>query len=159
MKEIWAPWRIEYIVRAKQGGCFLCKSIRSRRDRQNLVLKRGRTCVIVMNRYPYNGGHVMIAPRRHVAELKDMKPAEISEMMAMAIEVAAALRKTIRAEGFNMGINIGEVAGAGLKDHIHLHIVPRWAGDTNFMPVLADTRVIPQALAELWDRLHPELNG
>ncbi len=159
MKEIWAPWRIEYIKKAKERGCFLCKSVKSRRDRVNHVLKRGTTCVVVMNRYPYNAGHLMVAPRRHVADLHQLTAAEKMEIMQLLMQSCDALKKVCRPQGFNIGINIGAAAGAGLKDHLHLHIVPRWRGDTNFMPVVSDTRVVPQALNELWDALHKVLAG
>ncbi len=106
-----------------------------------------------MNRYPYTGGHLMVAPFRHVATVEEMSERELAEMMALTKEAMKALRKTIRPHGFNVGINVGEAAGAGLKDHVHLHIVPRWRGDTNFITVMADVRVVPQALAELWGKL------
>jgi ATP adenylyltransferase len=153
MKEIWAPWRIEYIKAPHAKGCFLCRSFASRSDRRNLVLKRGKTCIVLMNRYPYTGGHLMVAPRRHVDSLVAMTPAELNEMMRLTQEAIGALKRTIQPQGFNIGINVGAAAGAGLKDHIHLHIVPRWVGDTNFMPVLAHIKVVPQALLDLWDQL------
>lgn len=150
MKELWAPWRIEYIKMARDGGCFLCKGFKSRQDRKNLIVRRGKLCAVVINRYPYNGGHLMVAPLRHVDTLDAMTPAETAEMMRLTTAAMKALKKISHPQGYNVGINIGEAAGAGLKDHIHLHIVPRWSGDTNFMPVLADTKVVPQALHELW---------
>jgi ATP adenylyltransferase len=153
MKEIWAPWRIEYIRASRQNGCFLCKSLASRRDRHNLVLHRGKTCIVIMNRYPYTGGHLMVAPRRHVDSLHAMTTAEVHEMMRLTRKAISALKRIAHPQGFNVGINIGAAAGAGLKDHIHLHIVPRWIGDTNFMPVLAHVKVVPQALLGLWDEL------
>ncbi|MFH0953939.1 MAG: HIT domain-containing protein [Verrucomicrobiota bacterium] len=152
MKEIWAPWRVEYFTK-KQKGCFLCKAFRSRKDRENHVLKRGKTCAIIINRYPYTGGHLMVAPYRHVASLEHMNPREHAEMMKLTIEATAALRKSIHPHGFNIGINIGAAAGAGLKDHVHMHIVPRWTGDTNFITVMADVRIVPQSLLDLWDQL------
>lgn len=158
MKELWAPWRVEYFSIPKDKGCFLCKSFASEQDRINHVVKRGKTCAIVLNRYPYTGGHVMVCPYRHVSQLEDLTPQETSEMMALTREAMGALRNTIKPHGFNIGINIGEAAGAGLKDHIHLHIVPRWNGDTNFITVMADVRVVPQSLLELWDILHKALN-
>lgn len=157
MKELWAPWRAEYFKIPKDRGCFLCNSFASRKDRENHVLKRGRRCAIVINRYPYTGGHLMVCPYRHVSQFDDLTSEEITEMMALTREAIRALRKTIKPHGFNVGINIGEAAGAGLKDHIHLHIVPRWNGDTNFITVMADVRVVPQSLLELWDILHKAL--
>ena len=142
-----------YIGTAKDTGCFMCDICKSRDDEAHLVIKRGKKCVLVMNRYPYNGGHLMVAPKRHVATLKDMNSAEQLEMMQMTAEATELLRKVSRPDGCNIGVNLGEAAGAGLKDHIHMHIVPRWSGDTNFMPVFADIKIIPQALEELGDLL------
>jgi ATP adenylyltransferase len=159
MKELWAPWRIEYFKKVKGKGCFLCKSFASSRDRDNLLLKRGETCVLLMNRYPYTGGHLMVAPIRHVATLEEMSQEEICEMMKLTQQAIRALKKVARPHGFNIGVNIGEAAGAGLKDHIHLHIVPRWTGDTNFVTVMADIRIVPQALQELWKELRKVLKG
>jgi len=154
MKEIWAPWRIEYIRKSRDTGCFLCKSFASKKDQQNLILNRGKTCAVVINRYPYTSGHLMVAPYRHIDSLQAMTRKELNEMMALTIKAINALKKGIHPQGFNVGINMGEVAGAGLKDHIHMHIVPRWSGDTNFMPVFADVRIIPQSLHDLWNHLH-----
>lgn len=151
METLWAPWRIEYIKEAPKGGCFLCDILRAGGDdRANLVLKRGTACAVVMNRYPYNNGHLMVAPYRHVARLADLTPEERLETMDLLDLSVAALTSAIRPDGFNVGINLGRVAGAGLETHLHTHIVPRWNGDTNFMPVIGDTKVIPQALDDLW---------
>jgi len=153
MKRIWAPWRMKYILGARETGCFLCAMLPDGNDSENLILKRGRTCFIVMNRYPYNNGHLMVCPLRHVDSLGAMTAKERAEMMELTSECVALLQKVMRPDGFNVGINLGAAAGAGLKDHIHIHIVPRWNGDTNFMPVLGQTKVIPQALHELRDEL------
>ncbi len=157
-KTIWAPWRIEYILSDKEAGCFLCKMFAEDADRDNLLLKRGKTCAIVMNRYPYTGGHLMVTPYRHLENLKDMTKEERLEMTDLSIEAVEILKSELKPDGLNLGYNLGEAAGAGLKDHIHQHIVPRWTGDTNFMPVLADTRVMPQALEEQYDVLYPLFN-
>jgi ATP adenylyltransferase len=157
-KTIWAPWRIEYILSNKEDGCFLCKIFAENNDRNNLLLKRGKTCAVVMNRYPYNGGHLMVTPYRHLEDLKDMTPEERLEMADLTIEAVEILKAELSPEGMNLGYNLGAAAGAGLKDHVHQHIVPRWTGDTNFMPVVADTRVMPQALMEQYDVLHPLFN-
>ena len=154
MKRLWAPWRMEYILNCRQSGCFLCDAFQSENDSENLIVKRGAVCAVILNRYPYNNGHVMVAPYRHVDSVEGLGPEEQSDMMAMASTACARLREVVHAQGFNLGINQGVVAGAGLKDHIHLHIVPRWEGDTNFMPILADAKVIPQPLLELWEQLH-----
>ncbi|MDH3345888.1 MAG: HIT domain-containing protein [Kiritimatiellaceae bacterium] len=154
-KTIWAPWRIEYILADKKGGCFLCRIFDKDRDRDNLVLKRGKTCAVVMNRYPYTSGHLMTTPYRHIEHLKDMTPEERIEMTDLTIEAVEILKIELNPDGLNLGYNLGEAAGAGLKDHIHQHIVPRWVGDTNFMPVLSGSRVMPQALMEQYDVLKP----
>ena len=154
MKAIWAPWRMEYIRQPKTDGCFLCDICTGTADRDNLVLRRGRVCALVMNRFPYNNGHLMVAPYRHVPDLAALTDDERLETMRMLDEGVRALKLAIRPDGFNLGINLGRVAGAGLDTHLHTHIVPRWNGDTNFMPVLADVKIVPQTLTELWDRLH-----
>ncbi len=155
MQRLWAPWRMDYIGQSRRRGCFLCRTFRADpdRDRAHLVLQRGATCALIMNRYPYNNGHLMAAPYRHVAVLEALRPRESAELLALAARACRRLRAAMRAEGFNLGLNIGAAAGAGLKEHLHLHVVPRWNGDTNFMPVLADLKVIPQALLDLYDRL------
>ncbi|NLB59757.1 MAG: HIT domain-containing protein [Lentisphaerae bacterium] len=158
MKRLWAPWRMAYILKARVPGCFLCDSIQGKADQKNLILRRGHTCALIMNRYPYNNGHLMVAPYRHVSNLPALREAEQLEMMQLASSACVALKKTLRPQGFNLGLNIGQAAGAGLKDHIHLHIVPRWPGDTNFMPVLAGVKVIPQSLQSLWRQLSQALS-
>lgn len=159
MKQIWAPWRMDYILNAGKGGCFLCEIFAAGADEDNLVLSRGGRCALLMNLYPYNNGHLMVAPFRHVASLEEMDGEELAELMSMASAACAALRAAVNPDGFNVGINIGAAAGAGLKDHIHMHIVPRWRGDTNFMPVVADVKVIPQSLRELWGRIKEALSA
>ena len=154
-KTIWAPWRIEYIRAEKEQGCFLCRMFAEQNDRDNLLLWRGETCAVVMNRYPYTSGHLMVTPYRHLENLSDLDAAERAEMMDLAIRAVEVLKAELRPDGLNLGSNLGAAAGAGLKDHIHQHIVPRWTGDTNFMPVLADVRVMPQALLEQYDILRP----
>jgi ATP adenylyltransferase len=150
---LWAPWRIDYIRAAKDGKCFLCRMFAEQTDRENLLLFRGKTCAVVMNRYPYNSGHLMVTPYRHIAELGELTPDETLELAALTARAIAALRATMNPQGFNIGINLGESAGAGLKDHLHQHIVPRWTGDTNFMPVLGGPRVMPEALEATYDLL------
>ena len=157
-KTIWAPWRIEYILSSKEEGCFLCSMFAAEKDRDNLLLKRGKTCAVVMNRYPYTGGHLMVTPYRHLEHLNEMTPEERMELTNLSIEAVEILKAELKPDGLNLGFNLGAAAGAGLKDHLHQHIVPRWTGDTNFMPVLADTRVMPQALMEQYDVLYPLFN-
>jgi ATP adenylyltransferase len=159
MQQLWAPWRLAYITGPKDTECFLCRAVREPDDRANLVLARGRTCAVVLNRYPYNNGHLMICPNRHTAELEALTPDERLEMMDLAARCVGCLRTALQAEGCNIGINLGRVAGAGLDTHVHMHVVPRWNGDTNFMPVAADVKVVPQALEALWDTLAPLVRG
>jgi ATP adenylyltransferase len=152
-RPLWAPWRIDYIRGEKEGDCFLCRIFDDSNDRENLLLYRGKTCAIIMNRYPYNSGHLLITPYRHIAELCDLTPEETLEMTTLTARSIEALREAMNTQGFNVGINLGEAAGAGLKDHLHRHIVPRWVGDTNFMPVLGGPRVMPEALNATYDLL------
>lgn len=150
MQRLWAPWRIEYIKGPKEEGCFFCKYSHEHEDRKNLILHRGKHAFVMMNFYPYNNGHLMIAPYRHTAELDDLDDATKLEMMNYIVHCQRALSKYLSAQGFNIGINIGRVAGAGIEDHLHIHIVPRWNGDTNFMPVSGHTKVISQGLEDTW---------
>ena len=153
MKTIWAPWRMEYILSPKDKGCFLCDIFKDKKDRKHLVLQRGKYCAVVMNRYPYSSCHLMVAPYRHIDSLSRMTPKEQAELMSLTSTTVEVLRRTIHPHGFNIGMNLGEIAGAGLKDHIHMHIVPRWSGDTNFMPILANVKIMPEALDEAWLKL------
>lgn len=154
-KPLWAPWRIEYILGEKSDECFICRGLREDRDRENLILKRGTHCLVIMNRYPYNNGHLMIATNRHIDTIEKMTVDEQLEWMSLTSLAVGILKEKMQPQGLNIGVNLGQVAGAGLKDHIHQHVVPRWSGDTNFMPVISDTRVVAQALTELYDQLLP----
>ncbi len=145
---IWAPWRCEYVTDPDKGGCFICDARESDDDAASLVVLRAEHSLIVMNRYPYTSGHLMITPKRHVGSLADMNDQELLEMVTLLRESENVLRDTMNPHGLNAGINIGRTAGAGLVGHIHMHVVPRWDGDTNFMDVLADTTVISQGLVE-----------
>jgi ATP adenylyltransferase len=151
-ERLWAPWRLEYIARAdEQDGCVFCDALVGSDD--DLVVHRGRSAFVLLNRFPYTAGHLMVAPARHVgdyAELLDDEALELHELTRNALDV---LGQTCAPQGYNIGWNLGRAAGAGVLDHIHMHVVPRWAGDTNFMPVLADTRVIPEALLVTRTRL------
>jgi len=153
MNRIWAPWRLEYVRSCDDEGCFLCRAVGEDRDRENLLLLRGGTCGVIMNRYPYNNGHLLIFPYRHVAGIADLERNERLEMMDLIDQSIEKLKAVASPDGFNVGFNLGKVAGAGLEEHLHAHIVPRWNGDTNFMPVLGDTKVIPQSLMDLYDEL------
>ena len=147
-KPLWAPWRLEYIEQAdEQPGCIFCS------PEDSLVVHRGETAFVLMNRFPYTAGHVMVAPIRHVGSFGDLTDAEALEIHRLATTAIRTLTATFAPHGHNLGWNLGRAAGAGIVDHVHLHVVPRWSGDTNFMPVLADVRVIPEALAETARRL------
>jgi ATP adenylyltransferase len=152
-RPLWAPWRIDYIRGDKEQGCFLCRMFAETIDRENLLLHRGATCAVLLNRYPYNSGHLMVAPLRHVANLGELTTEETLELGALTVRALEALKKAMNPQGFNVGFNLGEAAGAGLKEHLHQHIVPRWNGDTNFMPVLGGPRVMPEALEATRDLL------
>ncbi|HRU04470.1 MAG TPA: HIT domain-containing protein [Candidatus Brocadiia bacterium] len=161
-QNLWAPWRMAYVARIgkNDGGCFLCAAADpAATDGHDLVVARDELCVCVMNQFPYNNGHLLVAPRRHEADLEALSAEETAAMMAMIQKGLGLLRRTIKAQGFNVGWNLGRVAGAGLADHLHAHIVPRWAGDTNFMPVVADVKVIPQSLEDLRARLVKAWSG
>lgn len=144
MDQLWAPWRLEYIQGAEEGECIFCVDDNSLDNRERLILVRRKFCYLMMNRYPYSNGHLMVAPYRHLGDTSDLEEGEVLEIHQLMIESQAALRDVCAAQGFNVGWNLGRAAGAGIADHIHMHIVPRWGGDNNFMSVLADTRVIPQ---------------
>ncbi|MFA5689455.1 MAG: HIT domain-containing protein [Kiritimatiellales bacterium] len=152
-RPLWAPWRIDYIRGAKTGGCFLCRYFSETNDRENLVLYRGKFCAVVMNRFPYSSGHLLVTPLRHTATPEDFSGNEAAEMHQLIVKSLQVLRETMAPEGFNIGFNLGQAAGAGLRDHVHQHIVPRWNGDTNFIPVLGGPRVIPEALLATYDLL------
>ena len=153
MSSLWAPWRIRYILGERTEGCFLCRGPQSAEDGKNYVLLRGKTCFVMLNAYPYNPGHLMVAPYKHTGALDELAEMELAELMTLTQRCTQILQKAVKPEGFNIGLNLGRVAGAGVLDHVHLHVVPRWNGDVNFMPVLADTRVLPQALAETYAEL------
>jgi len=155
-RNIWAPWRMEYIdsLAEPDDACFLCRCRdQTDRDEQNLVLWRSSHCMAVLNRYPYTGGHALVAPLEHVANLADLSDQAILEMMSLLMDLQRAMTHAISAQGFNIGTNIGRCAGAGLPGHLHVHIVPRWSGDTNFMPVLGGVHVIHTSLAEVYTQL------
>ena len=146
-RPLWAPWRIEFIKSPKADSCFLCvKGQTDAADAENLVIARGKGIYVLVNTYPYNSGHLLISPYRHVPDLADLTPAELTEMMTLTIKAKAVMSLVMHPDGFNFGFNLGAAAGAGIPGHVHGHLVPRWVGDTNFMPVIGDTRVVPQAL-------------
>jgi ATP adenylyltransferase len=153
MKQMWAPWRVEYIRMEKPKGCVLCEIPQQDNDVANYLLYRGELNYVMMNKYPYNGGHLMVVPYRHVARLDDLSDAEITEHYRLIQRSLKILREVFNPAGFNIGVNMGKVAGAGIEEHVHSHIVPRWQGDTNFMPVIGDVKVISEAMADTYDRL------
>ncbi|MEO0074977.1 MAG: HIT domain-containing protein [candidate division WOR-3 bacterium] len=164
MKQLWAPWRIQYIKQSnqkekknKRKECFLClRKIDG--DSQNLVLKRGKYAFVIMNRFPYNAGHLLIAPYRHTGVLESIKPIEAQEMFDLLQRCIRGLKKLYRPDGFNIGLNLGLVAGAGAPDHLHIHLIPRWCGDTNFMPLISDIKVINQELQTMYQELKKVIN-
>lgn len=152
MKSIYAPWRMAYIKGGKQDGCIFCKdSIRN----ESFVLFEGENSFIMINRYPYTSGHLMIIPFRHISKVENLTAKEKIEIFNLLDMAIGALEKAMKPEGFNVGINLGKAAGAGVDDHIHVHIVPRWTGDTNFMCTVGDVRVIPEDVAKTWELLRP----
>ena len=154
MEKLWAPWRMTYIDCVDDDeGCFMCKARESDDDACHLVVWRSELTFCVMNKFPYNNGHLLIATNRHEGDVEKLTTDEVTAMMLDTIKAQKVLRKVCRPQGFNWGLNVGRVAGAGVADHLHMHIVPRWNGDTNFMPVFADVKVIPQALEELYGQL------
>lgn len=150
---LWAPWRMEYILGSKEPGCIFCYKPQQSQDRENLIVHRGAACFVIMNKYPYNSGHLMVVPYRHEAQLENLTETENQEMMALLQEAAKALKKVMAPQGFNIGMNVGKTAGAGIEAHLHFHIVPRWDGDTNFMPVVGHTKVVSEGLWETWEKL------
>ena len=152
---LWAPWRMAYIGGPRSEGCLLCDMARDEDDRKHLILSRGPRSYVVMNLYPYNNGHLMIVPYRHCAELDQFPDEDSLEIMREAQRATRILQRAFGAEGFNVGLNLGKAAGAGITEHLHMHVVPRWIGDTNFMPVLADTKVMPDYLEATYEKLVP----
>lgn len=149
MQKIWAPWRKKYIFHAKVRGCIFCQKPKLKKDAETLILERGKWVYSMLNLYPYNNGHVMIIPYRHISDLTELTPSESAEMMRLTQKSIKRLRKLLKPHGFNIGFNIGRPGGAGFDQHIHQHIVPRWIGDSNFMPVIGNTKVISQSLQEM----------
>src|SRR5437764_11568557 len=153
MEKLWAPWRMTYVQIEKPTGCIFCEKPGAADHRNELVLFRGREGFIVMNLFPYNNGHLMVAPYRHTADLSGLTSSEQAELMDLTTFCTRLLEEAFHPEGYNLGMNLGQTAGAGVADHLHMHVVPRWNGDTNFMPVIAETKVLPDALFASYDRL------
>lgn len=155
MERLWAPWRLEYIVGEKEEGCIFCEFPKRGDDTKYLILHREALVYVIMNAFPYSNGHLLIAPYRHVGDISELTDEESLGMMLLARKCCQVLREAVRPDGFNLGMNLGTAAGAGIAEHAHMHIVPRWNGDTNFMPVLADVKVIPEALEATYAKLKP----
>ncbi|MBW1918838.1 MAG: HIT family hydrolase [Deltaproteobacteria bacterium] len=156
MKNLWAPWRMNYILSdQKEEGCIFCPGEDRSKDGERLILYVGSLTVAMMNRFPYNNGHLLVAPLRHVAQMEDLSDEETLDLLRIVRESIGILRKVMQPEGFNVGMNLGRIAGAGMEEHMHFHIVPRWSGDTNFMTVLGEVRVIPEHIKETHRKLKP----
>lgn len=156
MHKLWAPWRDQYITKVLKNqhkGCVFCRMFKAKKDEATYIFLRGKTAYAVLNIYPYSNGHCMIVPNRHVNDLEKMSQEELAEMMELLVKTQVLLKKKLSPHGFNVGLNLGRVAGAGIPGHIHMHIVPRWNGDHNFMPVIAQTRVISQSLDAMYEIL------
>lgn len=165
MDRLWAPWRLAYAAAPKTvpatgeapEGCFLCRGLADTNDREHLIVHRTGLSCVVLNKFPYNNGHLLVAPLAHIAKLEALPEPTLLDLQLVLRKMLGILERTMKAEGFNVGLNLGKVAGAGLPGHLHWHIVPRWSGDTNFMPVLTDAKVIVQSLDSLYDLLEAEL--
>jgi ATP adenylyltransferase len=157
MKVLWAPWRMEYVLSGdKAGGCIFCPGEDRSRDEERLILAVDALSLVIMNRYPYNNGHLLVAPVRHVPGLDSLREGESLALLLMVRRSVDILKRVMHPEGFNVGLNLGRVAGAGVEAHLHFHIVPRWNGDTNYMTVIGDVRVIPEHLRETYRKLLPQ---
>jgi ATP adenylyltransferase len=159
MKTLWAPWRMEYILSEKDRECIFCLKPSEKNDRENLVLYRSEKNFVIMNKYPYNNGHLMVVPYLHTSTLLGVPEDVLSALMLTTQYAVDCLKKAFSPEGFNVGINIGVTAGAGIEEHLHIHIVPRWAGDNNFMTVIGEVRVVPEHLLATYDKLYPVFNS
>lgn len=155
MKVLWAPWRIDYILGPKPDACVFCLPADSDEDEERLVLHRGEHCFVIMNKYPYSNGHLMVTPYRHLMNICDLTPEEGFEIMRLLQKCTQVLQEAFSPEGVNIGLNMGEAAGAGIREHLHFHLVPRWNGDSSFMAVLDEVRVIPEHLASTYAKLKP----
>ena len=156
MESLHAPWRIQYILAPKpppSGSSLFTRLAQSSDDAANYVVARDKTCFVVLNSYPYNGGHLLVVPYKQTAELGDLTDQELCDLMRLTLRCQQVLTKVMKPNGFNIGLNLGTAAGAGIVEHLHIHVVPRWSGDTNFMPVIGSTTVLPEALADLAARL------
>ena len=152
MKILWAPWRIKYIL-GKKEGCIFCDKVKENKDRENYILLRGKNAFVILNTFPYSNGHLMVAPYRHVPDLDGLEESELAELMRLVNTCTQILKKALKPEGFNIGANLGKASGAGVEGHIHIHIVPRWEGDTSFISTVGDTKIIPESLDDTYGKL------
>jgi len=159
LKRLWAPWRLDYVksLRDADERCIFCVPPDESEDRARHIVVRRPNCIALLNRYPYNNGHLLVAPARHVATLVELGDDEMTALMRLLRDLVELLDQTLGPQGYNIGLNLGRAAGAGILEHLHFHLVPRWAGDTNFMPVTAGTKVIPESLDALWELLRARL--
>jgi len=158
IRPIWAPWRMQYILSKKGPECIFCEEPKEDKDRENLILFRSTQGFIIMNLYPYNNGHLMVVPYRHVYSITELSNDELLDLMKMVQQSVQCLKEAFLPEGFNIGLNIGKVAGAGIEEHLHFHVIPRWVGDTHFMAVLGEVRVIPEHVLSTYDKFFPLFN-
>jgi ATP adenylyltransferase len=160
MDYLWTPWRYAYVSTAeKTEGCVFCNAVKAGADEKNLIVHRGRRCFVILNAYPYTPGHVMVVPYEHLDELQKLPSEAANEMMALAQRMETVLRELYHPDGINLGMNIGKAAGAGIAGHIHMHVLPRWVADANFMSVVCETRVLPETLEETWKRMTKAMQG
>jgi ATP adenylyltransferase len=152
-QRLWAPWRLDYIKGPKPDECIFCRAAGSDDDAESYVVARGERCFVMLNAYPYNNGHVMVSPYEHVPSIEELDEESLLELMTLTRRALGVLREAYGPDGFNLGVNQGKIAGAGVEDHVHMHVVPRWEADTNFMPVIASTRVLPQSLEDSYATL------
>lgn len=155
MKQLWAPWRIDYILGPKPGECVFCLPETTEEDAERLILYRGRHSFVIMNKFPYSNGHIMVCPYRHVMNIEDLNQEEQTEIMDLLQHCSRILKQHFNCQGINIGLNQGEAAGAGIREHLHFHLVPRWNGDSSFMAVMDEVRTIPQHLSETWTQMLP----
>ncbi len=159
VKNLWAPWRIEYILGDKEEGCVFCTRLNREEDEKDLILYRGKTCFVIMNRYPYNNGHLLIMPNRHTWDFDSLDNEERAEIFDLLVRSRQIIEKEMNAEGYNIGLNLGKTAGAGIEEHVHFHIVPRWNGDVNFVAALGEVRCIPEHLSATYSKLKPRFDA
>jgi ATP adenylyltransferase len=158
VQNLWAPWRIEYILGKREPYCIFCPEGDGISDEERLILHRGRLTMVMMNKYPYNNGHLLVAPWRHLAGMEELSRDEMTDILQWVKTCTVILKRIMRPDGFNIGLNLGAAAGAGVEDHLHFHVVPRWQGDTNFLTVLADVRSIPEHLKQTYVKLRPQFD-